>query len=176
MDAWHPDMTFDRDLVVVGLEAGSSDEVIRALGDRLCARGYVTGGFAESVIKREREYPTGLPTTVPVALPHTEAGFCLRSALAVGVMKSPVKFQEMGNPQNTLEARAVFLLALANPKDQVRWLQRFMRGLRNASLLERLTKAATEDEAAGLVDSMLELESPRGVGARSDVEPKEETV
>ncbi len=161
MEVWRPDVVFDRDLVVVGLDANGPGEVIRVLSDKLAARGFVADDFAEAVIEREREFPTGLPTAVPVALPHTATVRCLRSALAVGVLRRPVEFGEMGNPMNTLKARVVFLLALANPKEQVRWLQRFMRGLRDAGLLERLTRAPSDAEAAALVRRMLELEPSR---------------
>jgi len=160
MDVRQPEIAFDRGLVAVGLEARTSERVIRELARRLRARGYVTRGFGGAVIKRERQYPTGLPTSVPVALPHTGAGSCLKSALAVGVMRAPVAFHEMGSPQNTVRARVVFLLALADAKDQVLWLQRFMRGLKDADLLERLTEAATAEEAAGLVSSMFDLTPP----------------
>ncbi|HEY3314221.1 MAG TPA: PTS sugar transporter subunit IIA, partial [Bacillota bacterium] len=68
-----PQIAFDRNLVIVGLEAGTADESIRALGRRFVAEGHVREGYIDAVIKREHEFATGLPTAIPVALPHAEA-------------------------------------------------------------------------------------------------------
>lgn len=174
MDVLSSDIALDQDLVAVGLEAATAEEAIRSLADRLARRGFVAAGYADAVVEREREFPTGLPTALPVALPHTEAFLCRRSALTVGVLKGPVAFGEMGAPERTVEARVVFLLALANPKDQVRWLQRFMRGLRDTALLEKLAAAASPGQAVGLVESMLELKA--APDAQTQVKPKEETA
>ena len=69
---------------------------------------------------REETYPTGLPTSIPVAVCHTEARFVRRSALAVGTLATPIRFQEMGTPERQVDAEIIFLLALADPKDQYR--------------------------------------------------------
>jgi len=169
-----PEIAFDQNLVLIGLTARRAEEAIEILSDKLRAQGYVDDDYSAAVIKREHEFPTGLPTPIPVALPHTDAGHCRRSALAVGILRAPVEFHEMGNPENTLAVRAVFLLALADPKDQVGWLQRFMRGLRDQSFLERLTKTATEQEVVDLVTAMLQLKPADGtVGSEIS---KEETA
>lgn len=157
-----PGITLDRGLVAIGLEATRSDEVIKALGRLLQAHGYVDADYTDAVIKREHEYATGLPTAIPVALPHTDAGHCRRSALAVGTLARPVDFQEMGNPESTLSVRVVFLLALADSKEQVVWLQRFMRGLRKESFIARLTEARSEAEVVDLVREMLGLAPEAG--------------
>lgn len=151
------DIAFDATLVEVNMVAGSAAEVIGRLAARLAVRGYVTAGFQEAVLERERDFPTGLPTAVPVAIPHTEARHCLRSALAVGLLAQPVSFGEMGNSQRTLPVRIVFLLALADPKEQVLWLQRFMRGLRDEFSLHRLTEARTPGQVVEVVRAMLGL-------------------
>jgi mannitol/fructose-specific phosphotransferase system IIA component (Ntr-type) len=67
----------------------------------------------------------------------------------------------MGNPDSVLSVRIVFLLALVDPRDQVKWLQRFMRGLRDQSFLSRLTEAASPQEAVDIVRLMLELDPAR---------------
>lgn len=149
------DIAFDSSLVEMDLRANSAAEVIARLAARLTGKGYVTPEFAEAVVKREQEFATGLPTAVPVAIPHTSARYCVRSALAVGLLKEPVDFGEMGNPQQVLPVRIVFLLAIADPDAQVLWLQRFMRGLRDAALLSRLAGARHPGEVVELVTAML---------------------
>ena len=142
-------MIFHEGLVEINLNAKSDEEIINLLGKRLLDYGYVDMRFIESVKKRERDFPTGLPSIIPVAIPHTNASYCRKSAFAVGVLSKAVNFQEMGAPQNTLPIRIVFLLAVAEPKEQVRWLKRFMDLLKNEAVLREIRDCAT---ASGIVD------------------------
>ncbi|MBN9275385.1 MAG: PTS sugar transporter subunit IIA, partial [Mesorhizobium sp.] len=47
--------------IVLGAEAGDSEAVIRLLGGKLEALGYVKPSFVEAVLRREASLPTGLP-------------------------------------------------------------------------------------------------------------------
>ena len=47
--------------VILQMEAETSEEVIRALGEKLLALGFVKDDFVEATLERERNMPTGLP-------------------------------------------------------------------------------------------------------------------
>ena len=47
--------------VILGLEANTSEDVIRELGGKLCEQGYVKDNFVEAALEREANLPTGLP-------------------------------------------------------------------------------------------------------------------
>jgi len=140
---------FHEGLVEINLKAKSDKEVINILGKRLLDYGYVDIKFVESVLKRERDFPTGIPSVIPVAIPHTNAEYCRQSAFAVGVLKNQVVFHEMGFPQNSLPVEIVFLLAVAEPKEQVHWLSRFMNILKNEAALREIRNCVT---AAGVIE------------------------
>lgn len=148
------DIVISRELIELGLEADTKQEVIRQLGGRLRALGYVTDGYCENVIKREEEFPTGLPTIIPVALCHTEAQYVKRSALAVGTLARPVEFKEMGAPDRNVKAEIVFLLALNDPKDQVPWLKKMVTVFKSKEALDQIKEAEDKEELEAFLKSV----------------------
>ncbi|HUM49974.1 MAG TPA: PTS sugar transporter subunit IIA, partial [Anaerolineaceae bacterium] len=62
-----------QELIFVGVEAASWQEVLTLLANQLYQSGYVRESYLQAVLDRERQFPTGLRTAeVAVALPHTE--------------------------------------------------------------------------------------------------------
>ena len=114
----------DERLVRLGMGETAKEAAIRSLAGGLYELDCVHEGYVENVLAREEVYPTGLPAWIPVAICHTEARFVKRSALAVGTLAAPIAFQEMGTPERTVAAEVIFLLALADPKEQVPWLKK----------------------------------------------------
>lgn len=99
--------------VITDLESSSAQEAISFLSRSLHQAGYVKDTFEEAVLKREEEYPTGLPTAgIGVAIPHTDADHVLKPTIAVGVLKKPVIFKEMGYPDSTVNVKLICVLAL----------------------------------------------------------------
>ena len=118
------DIIIREELIELGLDVQSKQEAIRALGANLLAFDYVTDDYVDQVLRREENFPTGLPTSIPVALCHTEAEYVKQSAMAVGTLVNPVEFMEMGTLDEFVQAEIIFLLALNDPKQQVPWLSK----------------------------------------------------
>jgi PTS system galactitol-specific IIA component len=129
------------DLIELGLDAASKEEVINRLGRKLLDQDLVHEGYCEHVVEREKHYPTGLPTVIPIAVCHTEAQYVKQSAMAIGVLAHPVDFSEMGTPERNVAAQIVFLLALNDPKQQVPWLQKMMQLFKDRETLEHIQQA-----------------------------------
>lgn len=55
-------MFFEERVALFGVEASSSEEVIKIAADELYKRGIVKEDFYEHVMLREKEFPTGLAT------------------------------------------------------------------------------------------------------------------
>jgi PTS system galactitol-specific IIA component len=125
-------------LIEIGLDKKTKEEVIQVLADKLKALDYVKDGYLESILRRENDFPTGLNTIIPIALCHTEQDFVKQSALAVGTLKNPVEFQEMGAPDRIVKAEIVFLLALNDPKDQVPWLRKMITVFKSKEVMEEI--------------------------------------
>jgi PTS system galactitol-specific IIA component len=133
-------------LIEIQLDVPDKEAGLSILCEKLLSTDLVEEGFYQHIIAREESYPTGLPTSIPVALCHTEAQFVKSSALAVATLKSPVMFQEMGTPENLLGVEVIFLLALKDPKDQVAWLKKMVGLFQNRSALEKIRHAGSRDE------------------------------
>lgn len=111
-------------LIKLKMTETSKEEAIKALAAGLYALDFVREGYVENVLKREETFPTGLPTSVPMAVCHTEAQYVKQSALAVGTLVTPIPFQEMGTPERTVNAEIILLVALNDPKQQVPFLKK----------------------------------------------------
>jgi PTS system galactitol-specific IIA component len=137
---------FNQDLVALDIQAEEKEDVIKTLSDKLLAQGFVKDSFYQNVLDREAVFPTGLPTIIPMAICHTESEHVHSSAIAVGTVKSPVAFQEMGTPERTVMAEIVFVIALKNPKDQVPWLQKMMTVFKDEAILTTIRDADDPEE------------------------------
>lgn len=146
-------------LIKLGMTETSKEEAIRALAAGLYADDYVREGYAENVIKREEVYPTGLPTSIPVALCHTEAQYVKQSAMAVGTLAAPIAFLEMGTPERTVDAEIIFLLALNDPKQQVPWLKKMAAVFKDEALLKSIRHADDPLKLAEMLKNLFQGEA-----------------
>lgn len=141
----------NEELILTDLNCLTSEDVINALSERLYRAGYVKHGFAEAVIDREREFPTGLPCEIPVAIPHCDPTNCKHSGIALGLLQKPVAFGEMGDNDRKVLVDIVFLIALNDPDQQVVWLKRLTDFFQNANLMRELHDTTSNDKAAELL-------------------------
>ncbi len=141
MDNLDTQVVIEEDLVLTNLSVKDKREVIKLLSERLLEKGYVTPEFSEGVLKREETFPTGLPFEIPLALPHTDAKYCKKTAFAVATLKEPVKFQEMGDPEKELDVKIVVLLSLDKPENQVKWLQRLIKIFQDTNFLKEVSSS-----------------------------------
>lgn len=129
--------------ILLGLEAESSSDVIRHLGQTLLEDGYVKDSYIDAVLKREQTLPTGLPLggDVNVAIPHTDIEHVIKSAVAMATLAKPVIFQNMVDPTESVEIKIVFLLALEEPHAQIEMLQEVAGVVQDTGILEALLSA-----------------------------------
>ncbi len=149
-----PGLYIDKDLVLVNLEAQDRDDVIVRLSRLALAKDLVCEEFVFNVLRRELEFPTGLDTGVPVAIPHIGEG-CRKSFLSVATLKSPVLFRAMDGSEHELGVRIVFLFGLTNPQEQVEVLKRFVRVFQERCSLERMIGLDDPEEAIRLLKTLL---------------------
>mgnify|MGYP006306888205 CR=1 FL=1 len=112
-------LEISEELTVFDVDTKCKDVVIEDLADLFLAKNIVHDSYLDAVLERERHIPTGLITKVGgIAIPHTDPEYVKRSAIAIGRMKEPVKFNNMANPKEQVDVNVVFLLAIAD-KEQV---------------------------------------------------------
>lgn len=134
--------------VILGLEASNSEEVIRALGEKLKEQGLVKDDFIEAALDREANMPTGLPLggEFNAAIPHVDIEYVNKSALGLATLKDDVVFYNMVENDVEVPCRLVIMLALDKPKSQIEMLQSVAAVLQNPELIRKLVDAKTTEE------------------------------
>lgn len=137
----------DKNLIIIDSEYKTSEEVIKGLGDLLYNNQYVGKEFIQAVLDREKEYPTGIPSKFPIALPHTTSKFVNKSGIAIALLKEPVEFYQMGDNNKKLDVKIVVMLAIDNSKQHLKYLQRIMDIFEDHEILRQLECVDTVDDA-----------------------------
>ncbi len=134
--------------VCLGVSAGSSDEVIALLGERLRQLGKVRDSYVQALITRESTMPTGLPLgLINVAVPHADPEHVVAPAIALATLKEPVPFGSMDDPDEKIPVQVVIALALTDKNAQIEMLQAVAGFIQNPGALAALTTAITPEEA-----------------------------
>ena len=145
----------DKKLILLGVEALDKKTVIDSLGNLLLENGYVKEGFTNAVLEREEKFATVLPTSIPVAIPHTDPPYCLIPTISIAVLNHPVLFGEMGSNGKQVRVRMVFLLSLTGSSNPVGWLSKLVDFFANDSQMESLLSVKNLKNAAILLRSGL---------------------
>jgi galactitol PTS system EIIA component len=132
------DLFIDEAIIETKMTVVDSASVITKMGGKLLHAGLVHDNFIEAVISREGEYPTGLPTSIPVALCHTDPEYVKCSFLTVATLEKPVQFHEMGNPDNIQEVKIVFFIGILNKDKHIDILKNIMKFIQSDHLLQSI--------------------------------------
>ena len=76
--------------------------------------------------------------------------------MAVGVLKEPVEFKQMGTPDIILHPRLIFMLAISDPNDQIGQLKKIMKLLQNDELLLGIRDAQNAEQVVKILAPALE--------------------
>ena len=134
--------------ILLNQEFDNSEDLLRAVSDKLYRAGLVKETFGQAAIDRERKLPTGLPLAgdCNAAIPHTDIEHVIKPGLGMVTLKKEVNFQNMVNPQESVPVKLVFVLALEQPKAQVEMLQEVACVLQDPDLVKRILSVKTADE------------------------------
>jgi PTS system galactitol-specific IIA component len=112
------------DILVLDLDIENNDreKLLSHLAGKLYDMNYVDEKYLEALLKREREYSTGLvvKSGFNVAIPHADVEYVKREALVVVKTHRKVTFRKMDEPD--IEIPVVFLLVIKEPKGYVKFL------------------------------------------------------
>ncbi|MDD2971595.1 MAG: PTS sugar transporter subunit IIA [Lachnospiraceae bacterium] len=145
-----------KELIVMDVEAGSSEEALRVMANHFVDAGVGKSSYPDAIVEREKNYPTALPATAfDIAVPHTFAEHVNEAAMGVCVLRHPVEFKQMGSPDITLHPQLLFMLAITDPKDQIAILRKIMKLIQNEEALNKIKDAKSSDEIYDLVSELL---------------------
>ena len=113
--------------------------------------GFARRDLVESILAREKEFPTGINTNVPFAIPHTNPEFTIRKGIAVATLKRPVTFCEMGNPDRSLDVSIVLMPALTGRETDQKELYRMLQLLEDPRTANALLQSRSKQETRRLL-------------------------
>ena len=101
-------------LVFHNLKASDNIEVLQLMGDAMIQEGYGEEGFTEAILKREKDYPTGLDVNgIGVAIPHTDAEHVKKEGISIAVLNPPIEFDAMGEEDCRIPVKIVLMFTVA---------------------------------------------------------------
>jgi len=139
--------------IILNYPAEDAAGVVSALGEKLYEAGYVKETFVEAALAREKSMPTGLPLLgdTNAAIPHTDVEHVIKAGVALATLPQPVIFHNMAIPDEQVEVKLVFLLALDQPKTQITMLQEIAGVLQDPDLIEKIMQIEKPEDVLGYV-------------------------
>lgn len=133
----------------------TSYDVIKCGFDKLSAEGHVKDSFLRACADREKEYPTGLPTEIPVAIPHTFSEHVISPAICLVRLREPVRFYCMGDEEESVEVSFAFVIAFRQAGDQTSLLKKLLKVAQSGDTLRAFMEmpiAQLQEEASKLIN------------------------
>ncbi|MBG1273994.1 PTS sugar transporter subunit IIA [Lactobacillus paracasei subsp. paracasei] len=113
--------------IFIDQEFQDEQEYFEVVTQHLLKEGKVKAIFLESILQRERSYPTGLDTgEIKVAIPHTDYTNANTTQLVVTTFKSPVGFHQMDDPDYVIPVNVAIMILFNNPEKQPQMLKYIM--------------------------------------------------
>ena len=139
-------LVLNTDLIRIFSEPISKEDAMKSLASLLEERGFVKNTFSKAVLDREIVFPTGLPTQpYGIAIPHTDSEHVNRGAIAVGILRFPVAFQEMGDLDSLVDVSIISMLAIDDPKLVIPTLRKLAGAFQDTEFLNGLKFAESPD-------------------------------
>lgn len=147
----------DRELIFLDLDAASSDEVMEAVGGKLIETGYCKPDYVEALKQREKDFPTGIDTgNIGLAIPHTAVDYVNKGKIAIARLRKTVPFQQMGNDDETVNVKLVFMLAVDDPNQHLAKLQGIVEVIQDETTLQKFLDAKEQKE---IIEAIKEKEN-----------------
>lgn len=142
----------DKEIIVPELEAKTSEDVLKILGQKLIDAGYAKESYTEALITREHSFPTGLDIDgMGVAIPHTDVSHVNKAAIAIAVLKEPVTFIQMGTDDEEVKVKLVFMLAVTDPSAHIDELQRIIAIIQDRVVLDKLFETTEKEKIIEII-------------------------
>ena len=141
------------------LTANDQADLLSQMTKRLVDNGYVTDGFLQDLLEREKVYPTGLQIDgVPYAfaIPHANSSCVLMDSICIATLKNPVSFKRMDDPDLSIDVSIVFMLANKNSKKHIELLSTIVHLFQNKAFSKRLMSSKGFEELATSIESEVE--------------------
>ena len=140
-------LSLKKELVWLDIDYSSKENLFQEVGKKLYEMGYVKDSFANALSEREKNFPTGLATEpFQVAIPHTDSIHVEKEAIACIRLLNPIKFRDVGDDENEVDAEFVFVLCILEPEKQVDILKALLDTLSNEEIMRSIKTSENPDK------------------------------
>lgn len=131
----------------IALEADAQnwEEALKICGSALIENNCIGAGFVEACITREKDFPTGLPTTIPVAIPHAASDEVYDTSICVLKLKNPVSFKRMDDANESVDTKLIFNLAIKGHNNHLDFLQKLIAFVMDEEKIKDCLDLSIED-------------------------------
>ena len=136
-----------KELIQLNMDVVDAKDFFLEVCNKLVDLGYVKESFYDALTKREKEFPTGLPTQpYAVAIPHADPQHIIKPFIAATRLKSAIKWCEMATSDVWHDVKFIFMLGFKREHGHVELLQILVENFQDEELMKRLLEATTEEE------------------------------
>ncbi len=134
----------------IDLNVDSSLELLEQIALIGAKSGLVKSSWSAAVIEREKSFPTGLPTPIPVAIPHTDSIHVFSDGIGFFRTVKPASFGEMGATDSFLDVQIIIPLLITNHEEQINLLMKVITAVQDEEFVANLLKASNLAEVGSL--------------------------
>lgn len=131
--------------IVIRGKAENAEKAILMCGEALYKEGIVGPDFGKNCVIREKDFPTGLPTEIPAAIPHCQDNSVNSNAICVLRLEEPVEFRRMDDDEEKIMTDMIFNLAVLDADEHLEALQNLMAFLSDTGTFT-LCRQKTDEE------------------------------
>ena len=124
------------DTIILNSNATSWEELFDEVSQYLLEKGIVKSGYKEFLIKREKEFPTGLKfsDTFAIALPHADIQYSNKQCVVLVKPNKDVKFNRMDEKSETVKVDLVVFLIITDANSYNKFLSGLLELLQNIEI------------------------------------------
>lgn len=142
----------DQNYFFIDYDADSKEEIFKEIGQKLIEENIVKENYVEAILEREEEFPTGLPLSVGVAIPHTDGIHVNEDKLIFITLKNPVEFCEMGgDPEDIIQVNCIIMIIMADGKSHLSILQNIIAGVQDETFINKLMQEKDKAKMEALI-------------------------
>lgn len=151
------------DLIFMNKKVTDIPDLFKFVSNILEEKDFVKDEFYENLLKRERNYPTGLQLDDnTIAIPHCNSEFVKKSFIFFIRLVEPIEIHRMDDPDDVIKTDLFFVLGLTDPKQHITLLQELMNVIQDSNIIENLKKATTKEEIKSILYPEIEEEQLLG--------------
>ncbi|MCD6125736.1 MAG: PTS sugar transporter subunit IIA [Thaumarchaeota archaeon] len=140
------------------IDCDDSIETLKRVSEYLYNKGLVKETYVESLLKREKEFPTGLQSEkgVGVAIPHADIEHVLEEAFVAIFPTKTLHFHKMDEPDKEIPVDLVLLLVVKSTQGYMKFLSDLASTINDEKFAELVESRKTEEIIDFLVKNILE--------------------